>query len=202
MSSVAPPHHQCEANPTDRPSYETKTHLRRLLQRHVMPIPFRSCMEAPRPPRSRKSLRLSDSAWVAGVLLMRGLLACEQSMDPLHAARHVRLRLVATEVRDESTWGYQTFGQNHQGDAFGMDEDGSGQTAGANPNSRPNPFWYSTMWKSCGAKEYWLAGAIPNSRANPAWYCTMRKTCGVEKYWLVGADGAAVAPDAIALGEE
>jgi hypothetical protein len=36
MSSVAPPIHQREANPTDRPSLESKTHPRRQLQRHVM----------------------------------------------------------------------------------------------------------------------------------------------------------------------
>jgi hypothetical protein len=40
MSSVAPPIQQREANPTDRPSHEPKTHPRRQLQRHVMRQPL------------------------------------------------------------------------------------------------------------------------------------------------------------------
>src|SRR5271157_2609240 len=42
MSSVAPPNHQREANTTDRPSRESKTHQRRQLQRHVRltPVPI------------------------------------------------------------------------------------------------------------------------------------------------------------------
>ncbi len=39
MSSVAPPIHQREANPTDRPTFDPKMHLRRQLQRHVMKTP-------------------------------------------------------------------------------------------------------------------------------------------------------------------
>jgi hypothetical protein len=47
MSSVAPPIHQREANPTDRPTFDPKKHPRRQLQRLVMTIP-----DAVRPCRS------------------------------------------------------------------------------------------------------------------------------------------------------
>jgi hypothetical protein len=93
MSSVAPPHHQREANPADRPFFDPKTHLRRQLQRHVI-----------KPPRFCSYDSTAPEPWMARALggnhnpaILADSAAMESVHMPLvtaHKPRRMQVRLL------------------------------------------------------------------------------------------------------------